>query len=145
MGCRSPALTVDAAIIADRKVVLIKRQNEPFQDFWALPGGFVEYGETVDAAVQREVTEETGLYVTLTSLVGVYSDPRRDPRGHVVSIAFLAEVSSGTLSGGSDATDARLWPFTALPNLAFDHARIIDDALKLMGVPSRLAESRERH
>ncbi len=145
MGCRSPALTVDAAIIADRKVVLIKRQNEPFQDFWALPGGFVEYGETVDAAVQREVTEETGLYVTLTSLVGVYSDPRRDPRGHVVSIAFLAEVSSGTLSGGSDANDARLWPFTALPNLAFDHARIIDDALKLMGVPSRLAESRERH
>ncbi len=145
MSRRSPALTVDAVIIADRKVVLIKRQNEPFQDFWALPGGFVEYGETVDAAVQREVAEETGLCVTLTSLVGVYSDPHRDPRGHVVSIAFLAEVSSGTLSGGSDANDARLWPFTALPNLAFDHARIIDDALKLIGVPSRLAESRGRH
>ncbi len=136
---RSPALTVDAVIIADREIVLIKRQKEPFQDRWALPGGFVECGETVDAAVRREVAEETGLRIELKSLVGVYSDPHRDPRGHVVSIAFLAEINSGTLSGGSDASDARLWPLTALPALAFDHARIINDALKLMGAPSRLA------
>ena len=136
---RSPALTVDAVIIADREIVLIKRQKGPFQARWALPGGFVEYGETVDAAVRREVAEETGLRIELKSLIGVYSDPHRDPRGHVVSIAFLAEINSGTLSGGSDASEARLWPLTALPALAFDHARIISDALKLMGAPSRLA------
>ncbi len=142
MKHKSPALTVDAVIIVDRDIVLVKRQNEPFQDFWALPGGFVEYGETVEAAVQREVAEETSLDIALLSLVGVYSDPRRDPRGHVVSIAFLAAVKSGTLSGGSDADDARLWPLTALPALAFDHARIVDDALKLRDVPSRLEQSR---
>lgn len=136
---KSPALTVDAVIIADREIVLIKRQKEPFKDYWALPGGFVEYGETVDAAVRREAAEETGLSIEPTSLVGVYSDPHRDPRGHVVSIAFLAEISSGTLSGGSDASEARLWPLMALPALAFDHARIIRDALKLKGAPSRLA------
>ncbi|MGZ4904094.1 MAG: NUDIX domain-containing protein [Halobacteriota archaeon] len=139
MTRKSPALTVDAVIISDREVVLIKRQKEPFQDHWALPGGFVEYGETVDAAIRREVAEETGLCIELASLVGVYSDPHRDPRGHVVSIAFLAKINSGTLSGGSDASEARLWPLATLPALAFDHAHIINDALKLMGAPSRLA------
>ncbi len=144
MEHKSPALTVDAVVLAERQIVLVKRLNEPFQDFWALPGGFVEYGETVETAVKREVTEETGLHITLTSLIGVYSDPHRDPRGHVVSVAFLAMVDSGTLSGSSDASDARLFPLTRLPLLAFDHARIINDALALMDAPSHLAQSREQ-
>ncbi len=134
---KSPALTVDAVILANREVVLIKRRNEPFRDQWALPGGFVEYGETVEAAVQREVAEETGLDVETTSLIGVYSDPHRDPRGHIISIAFLAEIHSGALLGGSDASKARFWPLTALPNLAFDHVRIVNDALKVINGPSR--------
>ncbi len=142
MKHKSPALTVDAVLIKDGEIALIKRQNEPFQDHWALPGGFVEYGETVEHAVQREVAEETGLCVAPTLLVGVYSDPHRDPRGHVVSIAFLAAITSGTLAGGSDATEARLWPLAALPALAFDHARIISDALTLRGEPSHPARSR---
>ncbi len=135
MKHKSPALTVDAVLVEDRTIVLIKRQKEPFQGSWALPGGFVEYGETVEAAVRREVVEETGLCIEPASLVGVYSDPHRDPRGHVVSIAFLAAISSGTLVGGSDASEARFWPLTALPALAFDHARIISDALKLIDAP----------
>ncbi len=139
MTHKSPALTVDAVIITDREIVLVKRAKEPFKDHWALPGGFVEYGETVYAAVQREVMEETGLRVEVKSLIGVYSDPHRDPRGHTVSIAFLAEINTGSLSGGSDAREACLWPLTALPPLAFDHARIIDDALKSMVSPSRRA------
>ena len=139
MTLKSPALTVDAVIITDREIVLVKRGKEPFKDHWALPGGFVEYGETVYAAIRREVAEETGLRVEVKSLIGVYSDPHRDPRGHTVSIAFLAEISTGILSGGSDAREARLWPLTALPPLAFDHARIIDDALKSMVSPSRRA------
>ncbi|MGZ4901932.1 MAG: NUDIX domain-containing protein [Halobacteriota archaeon] len=135
MTHKSPALTVDAVIITNREIVLIKRGKKPFKDHWALPGGFVEYGETVYAAMQREVVEETGLRVEIKSLVGVYSDPHRDPRGHVVSIVFLAEINAGILSGGSDAREARLWPLTELPPLAFDHARIIDDALKFMASP----------
>ena len=134
---KSPALTVDAVIRANKEVVLIKRRNEPFRDQWALPGGFVEYGETVEAAAQREVAEETGLDVETTSLIGVYSDPHRDPRGHIISIAFLAKIHSGALLGGSDASEVRFWPLMALPSLAFDHARIIHDALKLINVPSR--------
>ncbi len=144
MKHKSPALTVDAVVLAEEEIVLVKRQNEPFQGFWALPGGFVEYGETVETAVRREVVEETGLHITLTSLIGVYSDPHRDPRGHVVSVAFLATVGAGTLSRGSDASDARLWPLTRLPLLAFDHARIINDARKLIDAPLHLAQSREQ-
>jgi ADP-ribose pyrophosphatase len=95
-----------------------------------LPGGFVEYGETVEAALRREVLEETGLVVEVTSLVGIYSDPRRDPRGHVVSAAFAAVIVSGELASGSDAAEANFWEITHLPPLAFDHAQIVRDALR---------------
>jgi 8-oxo-dGTP diphosphatase len=127
---KSPALTVDAVIVKDGQVVLIKRKSEPYQGQYALPGGFVEYGETVEAALRREVLEETGLIVDVRSLVGVYSDPRRDPRGHVVSVAFAAVIVEGTLKGSSDAAEALFWDITKLPPLAFDHAQIIQDALQ---------------
>ena len=127
---KNPALTVDAVIVKDGKIVLIKRKEEPFQGQYALPGGFVEYGETVEAALRREVLEETGLVVEVTSLVGIYSDPRRDPRGHVVTAAFAALIVSGALASGSDAAEATFWEITNLPPLAFDHAKIIQDALR---------------
>jgi 8-oxo-dGTP diphosphatase len=90
----------------------------------------VEYGETVEAALRREVFEETGLVVEVRSLVGVYSDPRRDPRGHVVSVAFTAAIVGGVLAGDSDAAKAMLWDITKLPPLAFDHGQIVQDALR---------------
>ena len=126
---RNPGLTVDAVIKKNLKIVLIKRKQEPYRGQYALPGGFVEYGETVEAALRREVFEETGLVVKIKSLVGVYSDPDRDPRGHVVSIAFAADVVGGTLAAGSDASDAMLWDIADLPPLAFDHEQIISDSL----------------
>ena len=86
-------------------------------------------GETVEAALEREVLEETGLVVKIKSLVDVYSDPDRDPRGHVVSVAFAADIVGGTLAAGSDASDAMLWDIADLPPLAFDHAQIISDSL----------------
>lgn len=98
---------------------------------YALPGGFVEIGETVENAARREVMEETGVNASLVKLVGVYSDPDRDPRGHVVSVCYLAD-GSGELKSGSDASDVYLFRLDDLPELAFDHARMIRDALKAM-------------
>ena len=127
---KNPALAVDAVIVKNGKIVLIKRKEEPFQGYYALPGGFVEYGETVEAALRREVLEETGLVVEVSSLIGIYSDPHRDPRGHVVSAAFAAVIVSGELTGGSDAVEANFWQIADLPPLAFDHAQIVHDAFR---------------
>ncbi|WP_273846381.1 NUDIX hydrolase [Rubrobacter calidifluminis] len=126
----TPKLTVDV-VIPDRdgRVVLIRRANEPFRGRWALPGGFVDVGETVEQAARREVREETGLEVELERLVGVYSEPARDPRGHNVSVAFLAHpVGDAGPRGSDDASEALLLD-PAVVELAFDHDRIIRDAL----------------
>ena len=133
-GHRVPGLTVDAVIVQDRDVLLIHRRNEPRG--WALPGGFVDEGETVEDATRREVTEETGLEVVLSALVGVFSDPERDPRQHNVSVAFLAALRDaadrGRATAGDDADDARWFPFDALPSLLFDHAHIVGHARELL-------------
>ena len=129
---RGPALTVDGVVVEGNAVLLIRRRNPPFAGDYALPGGFVDYGETVEAAVVREVREETGLEVVVARLVGVYSDPNRDPRGHTVSITYLVHRRDGTLAGADDAEDARFFLFDALPPLAFDHARILADARALL-------------
>ncbi|MDP2766382.1 MAG: NUDIX hydrolase [Candidatus Methanoperedens sp.] len=123
----TPLLTVDALIIYEGKIVLIKRKNPPFEDRFALPGGFVEVGETVEEAVVREAKEETGLDIGLIKLQGVYSDPSRDPRGHTVSICYLAK-GRGKLKAGSDAKDIRLFDLYEIPELAFDHNKIIENA-----------------
>ena len=127
---KTPLLAADAVILFQDGIVLIRRNNPPYQGCYALPGGFVEIGETVEEAAIREAWEETGLDINLLGLVGVYSDPARDPRGHVVSVAFLAR-GSGRLQSGSDARSAEVFPTEKLPKLAFDHDRIISDALHL--------------
>ena len=126
---RNPALTVDGVLIEDGEILLIKRRNPPFQGKWALPGGFVEYGEMTEAAVVREVQEETGLKTEITGLLGVYSDPERDPRGHTVSVVYFLKRAGGKLKGGDDAKEASLFDLDKIPDLAFDHEDIIEDAL----------------
>jgi 8-oxo-dGTP diphosphatase len=129
-GPETPKLMVDVVIPSEEEgVVLIRRGREPFRGQWALPGGFVEVGETVEEAATREAAEETGLAVEIARLVGVYSDPERDPRGHNVSVAFLARVLSGELSAATDAAEVSLLDPGSV-ELAFDHRKIIDDALR---------------
>ncbi|NJD52259.1 MAG: NUDIX hydrolase [Candidatus Methanoperedens sp.] len=124
---KTPLLTVDALIIHEGKLVLIRRLNPPFKNQFALPGGFVEIGETVEAAAVREAKEETGLDIELVRLLGVYSDPSRDPRGHTVTVCYLAR-GFGKLKAGSDAKDIRLFGINEIPKLAFDHNKIIENA-----------------
>lgn len=126
-----PSLTVDGIIFQKQNILLIKRKHEPFQGKWALPGGFVEYGETTEKAVTREIYEETGLKTDVTDIVGVYSDPHRDPRGHTVSIVYMLVVCGGALQSGDDASDAQFFKISHLPELSFDHEQIIQDALAL--------------
>ena len=121
-----PFLTVDGILVHDRKVVAILRRNEPFRGMPALPGGFIELGERAEDAVVREVREETGLETRVVRLVGVYSDPARDPRGHVVSIVYEVERVSGALRAGTDAEAVVLLDPFRPPAMAFDHVRILE-------------------
>ncbi|MFH1835909.1 MAG: NUDIX hydrolase [Methanobacteriota archaeon] len=128
----TPLLAVDGIVVDGDTILLIRRRNPPFKGLWALPGGFVDVGETCEEACVREVSEETGLEVKIKKLVGVYSDPGRDPRGHTVSAVFLCEIFGGELSAGDDAGEARFFPLYDLPELAFDHGEIIWDARKII-------------
>lgn len=125
-------VTVDAVVVENGEILLIKRGIEPFKDKWALPGGHVDYGETVEQAVIRETKEETDLDIKPSVLIGVYSDPKRDPRGHTVGMAFLCRAKKGQAKAGDDAAETWWFPLDDLPDLAFDHAKIIEDAKKLL-------------
>lgn len=124
---KNPVPTVDVLIAQPGDgIVLVRRRNEPRG--WALPGGFVDYGESVEAAALREAREETGLDVTLHELLGVYSRPDRDPRQHTISTVFIATTeAAGHIQGGDDAAEARFFPLDSLPALVFDHAEIVHD------------------
>lgn len=129
MTYRNPAPTVDIIIELsdrpDRPIILIERLNPPFG--WAIPGGFVDYGESVEKAAVREALEETGLSVELIEQFHVYSNPERDPRKHTISIVFLA-VATGEAQAGDDAKGIGIFPLGQLPQpLCFDHEQILQD------------------
>ncbi len=127
---KSPQPTVDIIIeIQNSGIVLIKRKNPPYG--WALPGGFVDYGESLEDAAVREAKEETSLDVKLIKQLHTYSDPLRDPRFHTISTVFIAEAV-GYPIGKDDASDARIFTASTVPEtLAFDHKHILADYLKL--------------
>jgi 8-oxo-dGTP diphosphatase len=128
----TPALTTDCVVFDERGcVLLVRRGNEPFKGSYALPGGFVDVGERVEDGCRRELSEETGLHVGELRLIGVYSDPGRDPRGHTCSIAYLARVGRADVKAGDDAAAAEWVADWRREKLAFDHAQIIADAEKL--------------
>jgi 8-oxo-dGTP diphosphatase len=131
---KTPALTTDCVIFdPEGRVLLIRRGHPPFAGSYALPGGFVEMGETVEDACRREAQEETGIVVGSLRLVGVYSDPHRDPRGHTVSVGFgtvLPQAIAPQL--GSDAAGAEWVADWRSVELAFDHAQILADAETLL-------------
>ncbi len=123
-----PRLTVDA-FVRDRRgrLLLVRRGRPPFLGLWALPGGFCEYGETTEECCARETLEETGLTVLVGELLGVYSDPKRDPRGHTVTVLYAARPVRGTPKGSDDAAEARWFAKKEIRGLkiAFDHGEII--------------------
>lgn len=125
-----PRVAVDAVVEHRRKLVLVKRGHDPFRGRYALPGGFVEFGERPEDAVEREVLEETGLQAEVRRLVGVYGDPGRDPRGHTISVAYVLSTYGGKLRAGTDAAATKLVPASKVPKLAFDHNRIVVDYRK---------------
>jgi 8-oxo-dGTP diphosphatase len=133
-----PGLTVDCVIFGldleeERlNVMLIERDLEPFAGMWAIPGGFVRKGETLEAAATRELREETGITEVFLEQLYTFGDPERDPRGWVVSVGYYALVSpeKHTVQAASDARQARWFPVTSLPQLAFDHAAILKTALE---------------
>jgi ADP-ribose pyrophosphatase YjhB (NUDIX family) len=125
MDNRSPRLTVDVIIELRDGIVLVERKYEPHG--WAIPGGFVEYGETVEEAARREVREETSLDIEELHQFRVYSDPSRDPRGHTVSVVFIAK-GVGTPEASSDAKKVGVFRSDGLPSeIAFDHREILMD------------------
>jgi ADP-ribose pyrophosphatase YjhB (NUDIX family) len=122
---RNPIPTVDLIIEYNEGIILIKRKNPP--EGWALPGGFVDYGETLEAAAVREAKEETGLNVELLRQFHAYSDPKRDPRHHTITIVFIARAK-GKAIAGDDAKEIGISNKNTLPDqIAFDHRDIIND------------------
>jgi 8-oxo-dGTP diphosphatase len=127
-----PRLTVDAWIRDARgRVLLVRRGRPPFEGRWGLPGGFCEWKETTEDCCARETLEETGLTVTVGRLLGVYSRPDRDPRGHNVTVLYAARSRKGTARGGDDAAEARWFTPADLRRLpfAFDHREIVMEQL----------------
>jgi ADP-ribose pyrophosphatase YjhB (NUDIX family) len=143
---RNPSPTVDVAVIDGERILLVKRGRNPFKDNWALPGGFVEYGEAVEEAAAREILEETGVHIKLEAILGVYSDPRRDPRGHTITTVFIARPVAGEPVGGDDAAEAFWVDLKSLDGemLAFDHSKIVEDLIQWLLENSTFWSSKDR-
>ncbi len=131
-----PALTVDVVVFTlpddQLYILLIQRAQPPFQGSWALPGGFVGMEESLESAADRELAEETGIEGVQLEQFHTYGDPQRDPRGRVISVAYCTYIpheTSISIREGGDAKQVRWFPMTDLPDLAFDHSKIIQDAL----------------
>lgn len=132
------SVTADAVLFAEKDgqvlVLLIQRGNEPYKGHWAFPGGFLNMDETVERCAERELEEETGIVLSGMQLVGVYSDVERDPRGRVITAAYTAMTTMPEAKAADDAAAAKWWPLDALPKLAFDHARILEDAMRVLAI-----------
>lgn len=137
---RHPALTVDGVVLLHQadgdmgdqySVLLIERGREPFKGHFALPGGFVDYGEDIEAAIHREIAEETGLTGLPFRQFRTFGKPGRDPRGHTVSVVYVAVIigEAPDVVGGDDAASAAWFSVQKLPDLAFDHAHILGKVL----------------
>lgn len=124
-----PPLAADGVLIEDDRILLIRRGGPPYSGMHALPGGFVELGEMVEDAVVREVYEETGIISEIIALIGIYSAPDRDPRGHTISAAYLLRYLDGSPKGGDDARSADWHPLNDIPSLAFDHMDIVKEGV----------------
>jgi 8-oxo-dGTP diphosphatase len=126
---RKPSVTADGIVVKGHEIALIRRGKEPFKGSYALPGGFLNYGETLEHCVVREVQEETGLRTEIVGLVGVFSSPDRDPRGHFVTAVYHLKVVGGTMRAGDDAEGAEWVHIDRLPRFAFDHGKIVQSFL----------------
>lgn len=128
-----PAVTADCVVItkeAEPKVLLIQRGADPYKGYWAFPGGFMNMDETTEQCAIRELEEETGLKLTTIKQIGAYSKVDRDPRGRTITVAYLAIIDKpAQVTGQDDAVKAEWFPLSALPELAFDHADIMADAI----------------
>lgn len=129
---RHPAVTVNWIIERGNKILLQKRAMTPFKNHWEIGGGFINYGETVEDALVREVKEETGFGVKPKGIIGVYSDPKRDPRGHAVSIFFAVNIIGGKLRINEEVKEFKWFRINEIDfnSLGFDHAKLINDYLK---------------
>jgi 8-oxo-dGTP diphosphatase len=129
-----PAVTADCVVITKEeqpKVLLIQRGADPYKGYWAFPGGFMNMDETTEQCAIRELEEETGLRVSDVHQIGAYSKVDRDPRGRTITVAYLAIIDEPVqVTGQDDAAKAEWFPLSALPELAFDHADIMRDAVK---------------
>jgi 8-oxo-dGTP diphosphatase len=133
---KQPALAADCVVLdKSGRLLLIRRKNPPFQGQYALPGGFVEYGERMEEAALRELREETGITGKIVRLVGVYSRPDRDPRGHCVSAVYLVDPGGAAPVAGDDAATAEFVENYRAVKLAFDHTEIVADALAQRSAP----------
>ncbi len=124
-------VAADALLVEGNKVLLIRRGREPFLGKWAIPGGFLEENETLEECCVREAKEETNLEVKIVKLLGVYSNPSRDPR-KTVGAVFICKRVSGEIKGGDDAAEAKWFPLDKLPEMAFDHREILENTKKLL-------------
>ena len=132
------SVTADVVLFAEKEgqmyVLLIQRGNDPYKGYWAFPGGFLNMDETVARCAERELEEETGIVLTGMQLVGIYSDVERDPRGRVITAAYAAMTTMPKATAADDAAAAKWWPLDALPKLAFDHDKILADAMRVLKI-----------
>ena len=132
------SVTADAVLFAEKDgqiyVLLIQRGNDPYKGYWAFPGGFLNMDETVARCAERELEEETGIVLIGMQLVGIYSDVERDPRGRVITAAYAAMTTMPEATAADDAAAAKWWRINALPKLAFDHDKILADAMRVLKI-----------
>jgi 8-oxo-dGTP diphosphatase len=142
---KTPLLAADCVVFdAKGRALLVRRRNPPFKGQFALPGGFVDIGETVENACRRELQEETGIKAGKLRLVGVYSDPKRDPRGHTCSVVFLAVVRQrASATAGDDAAAVEWVENWRKVDVAFDHAKVLADASRMLQKATKAPEHRE--